>query len=270
MNTPRNGSITSVVLPLLAAAALLLPSLAVAQTDVLYVVNDKVGIGTGSPAEKLHILGGAGADLVLQLQGPGGKHVENRYFDGASQLAGRFLAATGNDAGSRYFGFISYFDKDGYAMPVRFFTHNAVGTFQEVLFLGAGQAAGEPPRVGIGVGFPTHPLQLANGAYCDATGHWIDASSRAYKQDIRDLTVAEAEKTLAELNPVRYAAKADPSKHHVGFIAEDVPDLVATPDRNGLAPMDIVAVLTKVVQEQQRTIDELKARVDSMERNKQQ
>lgn len=37
----------------------------------------------------------------------------------------------------------------------------------------------------------------------------------------------------------------------MGFIAEDVPDLVATPNRKSLSPMDIVAVLTKVVQEQQ-------------------
>ncbi len=42
----------------------------------------------------------------------------------------------------------------------------------------------------------------------------------------------------------------------MGFIAEDVPDLIATKDRKGLSPMDIVAVLTKVVQEQQKTNQE--------------
>jgi len=41
----------------------------------------------------------------------------------------------------------------------------------------------------------------------------------------------------------------------VGFIAEDVPDLVATKDRKALSPMDIVAVLTRVVQEQQKTVE---------------
>jgi hypothetical protein len=40
----------------------------------------------------------------------------------------------------------------------------------------------------------------------------------------------------------------------VGFIAEDVPALVARKDRKSLSPMDIVAVLTKVVQEQKQTI----------------
>ena len=35
-----------------------------------------------------------------------------------------------------------------------------------------------------------------------------------------------------------------------GFIAEEVPELISTKDRKGLSSMDIVAVLTKVVQEQ--------------------
>lgn len=40
---------------------------------------------------------------------------------------------------------------------------------------------------------------------------------------------------------------------HVGLISEEVPDLIEPKDRKGLSPMDIVAVLTKVVQEQQKT-----------------
>ncbi|MCK7574508.1 MAG: hypothetical protein MZV65_00275 [Chromatiales bacterium] len=58
----------------------------------------------------------------------------------------------------------------------------------------------------------------------------------------------------------------------MGFIAEDVPDLVATKDRKGLSPMDIVAVMTKVVQEQQgmiekqqEIIEKLNARLDDLE-----
>jgi hypothetical protein len=52
----------------------------------------------------------------------------------------------------------------------------------------------------------------------------------------------------------------------LGFIAEDVPDLVATADRKGLSSMDIVAVLTKVVQEQQRTIEQMQVRLDQLEK----
>ena len=43
-------------------------------------------------------------------------------------------------------------------------------------------------------------------------------------------------------------------EEYLGFIAEDVPAIVATADRKSLRTMDIVAVLTKVLQEQQRTI----------------
>jgi hypothetical protein len=49
------------------------------------------------------------------------------------------------------------------------------------------------------------------------------------------------------------------------FIAEDVPDLVATNSRDALSSMDLVAVLTKVVQEQQKTIAELSDRVARLE-----
>jgi len=40
---------------------------------------------------------------------------------------------------------------------------------------------------------------------------------------------------------------------------------VATKDRKSLSPMDVVAVLTKVVQDQQKTIDALKTRLDQLE-----
>jgi len=40
-----------------------------------------------------------------------------------------------------------------------------------------------------------------------------------------------------------------------------VPDLVAMNDRKGLNPMDMVAMLTKVVQEQQKDISDLKKEI---------
>ncbi|MBF0137802.1 MAG: hypothetical protein H7833_19635 [Magnetococcus sp. DMHC-1] len=54
------------------------------------------------------------------------------------------------------------------------------------------------------------------------------------------------------LNPATFAYKRDPAEKHVGFVAEDVPDLLATQDRKGLSAMDVVAVVTKVVQKQQK------------------
>jgi hypothetical protein len=110
--------------------------------------------------------------------------------------------------------------------------------------------------VGIGIQNPEYPLDMASGAYVTTGGVWTNASSREYKDNIEALTTDEAFGTLKGLNPVKYAYKKDLTEKHVGFIAEEAPDLVATKDRKGLSSMDIVAVLTKVVQEQQKTMQE--------------
>jgi hypothetical protein len=109
-------------------------------------------------------------------------------------------------------------------------------------------------------------LVMLNGARCTADGVWQDASSRAYKENIVDLTTQEAKDVLFKLNPVRYNYKNEKEDEHLGFIAEDVPDLVASKDRKGMSPMDVVAVLTKVVQEQQDTISELQERISRLEK----
>lgn len=107
-------------------------------------------------------------------------------------------------------------------------------------------------------------IKHANGAHLDTSGVWQNASSREYKKDITSLEHEEAIAALMALNPVKYKCKRDEEIKHVGFIAEDVPELVASKDRKGLSPMDIVGVLTKVVQEQQRKIGELAAALKTL------
>jgi len=102
----------------------------------------------------------------------------------------------------------------------------------------------------------SYPLHMGSGARCTTGGVWTDASSRTYKEKIATLDAGSAKETLDGLTPVTFAYKADPKETHVGFIAENVPDLVATKDRKGLSPMDIVAVVTKVVKDQQKTIQD--------------
>ena len=97
-------------------------------------------------------------------------------------------------------------------------------------------------------------LSMASGATCTAGGTWTNASSRELKENIQTLGSEEALNTLSNLNPVKYNYKVDKAEKHVGFIAEDAPELVATTDRKGMSPMDVVAVLTKVVQEQQKAL----------------
>jgi hypothetical protein len=118
-------------------------------------------------------------------------------------------------------------------------------------------------NVGLGVTRPAHPLQMASGAHVSAGGVWTNSSSRALKENISELTVAEALSTLAALEPVHFNYLSDTAEAHVGFIAEDVPDLVASNDRQGLSAMDIVAVLTRVIQAQQVQIERLQERLDA-------
>ncbi|HEX7831680.1 MAG TPA: tail fiber domain-containing protein, partial [Thermoanaerobaculia bacterium] len=123
-------------------------------------------------------------------------------------------------------------------------------------------------RIGLGVAAPTYQIHHSSGARLDA-GNWVNASSRAVKQDIHELGRDAAFATLKGLEPVTFAYKENPGDTQVGFIAEDVPDLVATSDRKGLSSMDVVAVLTKVIQEQQRTIEEMQTRLEQLEAKKQ-
>jgi len=120
-------------------------------------------------------------------------------------------------------------------------------------------------RIGLGVATPLFQIDHSSGARLDA-GNWINASSRGIKQDIHQLDGDAAFAALNALEPVTFAYKANSAETHVGFIAEDVPDLVATSDRKGLSSMDVVAVLTKVIQQQQRTIEKLETRVRTLEK----
>ncbi|HYC62255.1 MAG TPA: tail fiber domain-containing protein [Thermoanaerobaculia bacterium] len=121
-------------------------------------------------------------------------------------------------------------------------------------------------RIGLGVASPLYQIDHSSGARLDA-GNWVNASSRNVKQDLHQLDGDTAVDALKALEPVTFAYKANPGETHVGFIAEDVPALVATSDRAGLSSMDVVAVLTKVIQEQQRTIEEMQRRLAHLEQN---
>ena len=99
------------------------------------------------------------------------------------------------------------------------------------------------------------------------SGSITEGSSRELKESISDLATSEALRAFNKLTPVKYNYKAEASKNlHVGFIAEDVPELLATPDRKGLRAMDIVAVLTKVLQEQQNRVSQLEKELSEIKK----
>lgn len=188
--------------------------------------GNQIGIGTTEPKQRLEVNGN------IQI------HDQN------SSVAGLMITQSSGET--------------GYIM------HNRAST----LTIGAGSVdrltIDRDGNVGIGVARPTHPFEMANGAHVSSGGVWTNSSSRDRKENIEAITVEEALAVLAGLEPVHYNYKNDSQESYVGFIAEDVPGLVATADRKGLSAMDIVAVLTKVMQAQQQQIRELEAQLEAI------
>jgi hypothetical protein len=115
--------------------------------------------------------------------------------------------------------------------------------------------------IGFGVN-PAHPIHLAGGAHCFEGREWRNASSISCKKDVEDLSLDDALAALRELRPVTFTYIHN-DEVRAGFIAEEMPDLLATGDGTSLSPMEIVAVLAQVVKSQQRQIHELSARLGS-------
>jgi hypothetical protein len=80
-------------------------------------------------------------------------------------------------------------------------------------------------------------------------------SSHTLKENIVDLSNQEVTQILQGLIPVKFTYKADQDRTlHFGFIAEDVPEAIASEDKQSIDLMNIIASLTKVVKNHQEEI----------------
>ncbi|MDH5456181.1 MAG: tail fiber domain-containing protein [Gammaproteobacteria bacterium] len=187
--------------------------------------GNRVGIGTREPQQRLEVNGS------IQIN------------DQNSNVAGLIITQGSGDT--------------GYIM------HNRAST----LTLGAGSVdritIDRDGNVGFAVARPEHPLEMASGAHVTAGGVWTNRSSRDSKEAIAALLADEALVAVMQLEPVSFRYKAEQGERYLGFIAEDVPSLLASHDRKSLSTMDIVAALTRVVQEQQRRIEALEDELDA-------
>ena len=99
-------------------------------------------------------------------------------------------------------------------------------------------------------------------------GQLTKSSSRNLKDNIHDLSIREAFEVLESLNPVKFIMKNDnEGRLHVGFIAEEAPDLAVAADGKGIVNDNIVAILTKIIKEQQKTIKALIDDVNTLKIN---
>jgi hypothetical protein len=234
-----------------------------APTDSLTIKSDgKIGIGTWYPAHDLDVLlkttslvqlGNTDVDATNKAARMVVRHYNNAeepvyLFGAASTSTNNYVALGGGSTLGNAATQIDLFTALNTTTPI--------GT-SRLTILGSGY-------VGIGTQTPAYPLQMAGGAYTNGT-RWYNVSSREFKDNIKGLKVEDAIETLQGLNPVTFSYKASPKENNVGFIAEEVPDLIAPKDRKGLCPMDIVAVLTKVVQELKARNEKLEQRVLALE-----
>ena len=191
-----------------------------------------VGLCTINPAVDLHLLTGDSAELRLEQ-------------DGSDGLTPQSWDIAGNGT--------NFFVRDvthGNTLPFRI----ARGAANDVLTIMGN-------RVGVNTLTPSfsYSFHVAGSVLVDS--ELEIGSSRTAKEDIRELAVEEAQETLQTLAPIQFRYKTKPGVQ-LGFIAEDVPDLVATDTRTSIRLMDFIAVLTKVVQEQQKQLEQLEQKLN--------
>jgi hypothetical protein len=219
-------------------------------------LTGNVGIGTESATQKLHVRQDQNANTFILVQNAtndlNANAVVRTQADTAiqnfqSHASGRTLVRWGVPLG----GWNEFLAVQGNGL--------AMGTLGNAPFiLGTGNTAR------MSFDGDSNVISFGGGGQYDGNS-FLDASSRALKQDIRPLGPDAAIETLAGLEPVTFAYTGAPGDPRVGFVAEDVPELVATPGRQTLSALEIVAVLTQVVKEQQKAIVELTARLGALE-----
>ncbi len=244
--------------------------------DAVYT-SGNVGIGTTAPGALLHTTTN-GNNIIRfdSFSSVDGERVQFSIGKSASDSVGTLSeTATGDFLGSIFFEGIDSnggFDAgaaiqaeqtgaSGSRVPTKliFKTSSASTVHNTAMVI---DSAG---NVGIGTTAPTEKLDVAGNI--NASGAVTQGSSRAIKDNIMHISSGQAMRAFEQLEPVSFVYKDDSSREErLGFIAEDVPDLVATQDRKHLNAMDLTAVLTKVVQEQQKMLQTQQEAMSEMKR----
>jgi hypothetical protein len=268
-----------------------------APANSLYVDDGgRVGIGTSTPVLELHVTDGDTPSLRLEQNGTQGwtpqtwdvAGNETNFFvrdvTHSSNLPFRIKAGARDDS-----LFIASDGKIGFGTdaPTAELEIKSTGDVAQILLdrASGAQAQFTAKENVVNIGSRTnHPVKffvnqvmslnlktdgsmlMGNGAQLTAAGVWQNASSITLKENVMTLDAEHAVKTLENLEPVIFNYKKDKNEKYVGFIAENVPALVASNDRKSLSPMDVVAVLTKVVQQQQKTIADLEKKISLLEK----
>lgn len=225
-----------------------------------------VGIGTATPQSQVYAVDSTGTNVqrgMVTAQHSNTTTAAVIQFKRSRGTEAAPLALSSGDNGGAFHSLL--YDSANYLLTasIVFSVNGAVtaGSVPTDIVFYAGSNSNRPERMRLR---SNGTLQMAGGAYTDGT-NWYPASSKEYKSDIHQLSSETAFETLKGLNPVTFTYKTIPDQAHIGFIAEDVPDAVAVNDRKAIDPVNIIGVLTKVVQEQNKTIAELSEKLNKLE-----
>lgn len=211
-------------------------------------------IDSGAPSASIYV--SANGNIGFGTVPTAAIHVAKTSQPSAAEILARF-AVTDDNVGALVISNSSA--GDGLFVPKitgRSASQNAA-LINEALITGdAGPSPAIAYNAALGAGGPlvTRPLVVyrnnsvakvtiaANG---DVTATSFNpVSSRTLKHDIVDLDSKRASDALRQLTPVQFVYNDDESaEERVGFIAEDVPDIVANKDRQSVPIMDVVALV---------------------------
>jgi Chaperone of endosialidase len=214
------------------------------------IIEGNVGVGTSSPVRMLHV---EGSEIHS-----GGAESGFSFADRTKGNGERWLWYAQNGEAHLW--------SQKFGVNVVTLRTDTVGIGELTMPVGRLRAGALTTGLIEGVGPLTGgPAQVNIQGNVKVTGTLTQASSIALKENVSELSGQEAMAALQRLSAVKFHYKADAKKEQrLGFIAEDVPDLVATAERDCLSPMDLIAVLTRALQEQQQTITALAAKVDTL------
>jgi len=208
-----------------------------------------VGFGTGSPTSPVHVLKAAASSTAEVLA----------QFAVSDDVVGKLeisnVSTTDGIFHPRVRGFTL---SQAVPITVEGSITDDIGSNPVVSFAGTKASGGSivnRPLLVIRNNVTTKAYIAANGDMFATS--FNPTSSRTMKDRIVDLDAEKAQAAIRQLTPVEYVYKDDASAEpRLGFIAEDVPEIVANADRKTVPIMDVVALVTKVVKDQQQQIDD--------------
>ncbi|MCB0168682.1 MAG: tail fiber domain-containing protein [Anaerolineae bacterium] len=247
----------------------------VANRDKMVLTQSgKIGIGTADPRTDLHVLGristgldfnSAGAITFYPPDGYAWFHIDNGPKGKRPQ--GRLRISHGNKPGDHEIVNILQNGTVGIGTNSPDTTLHVVGNRIRLM-----NTKKSNQYIDLRADGSALDLQSSLDLYLNNNGKLVwyrnlkKVSSREFKEEITDLTAEEAVDILGGLNPVKYKYKGTEDKElHLGFIAEEVPNLIATENRKGISPMHIIAVLCGAMKKYRQEVLALREEINRLQ-----